>query len=276
MAISLMTNVASLGAQHNLSKTQDRLQQNVGRLSSGMRINRAADDAAGLGISSKLSAHIRGMTQAERNANDGVSMIQVAEGGLAEIHGLLSRMRELSVQAANDGTLGAAERGYIDDEFQALSDEITRISNVTEYNGQKLLDGSISATEFQVGIFDTADDRIDVTIADVDAAGLGVSTLDLTSAANAQAALSDLDTAIDTVSAARGDLGAVQNRLVVTISNLGDAKENLSASNSRILDVDIAEETASFTRNQILSQAGVSVLAQANQLPSSALSLLGG
>jgi len=275
MAMSIMTNVASLGAQRNLSKTQDRLTQSIGRLSSGFRINRAGDDAAGLGISSKMSAHIRGLAQAERNANDGVSMIQTAEGALGEVHGLLSRMRELSVEAANEGTLGNAERGYLDDEFQALKSEIDRISAVTQYNGQNLLDGSVAGMNFQVGIFDSANDRISVTIAQADSTTLGIAANDLTTAANAQTTLTALDTAIDTISSNRGDLGAVQNRLSVTMSNLSTTRENLSAANSRIVDVDVAEESAALARSQILMQAGVSVLAQANQLPQSALGLLG-
>ena len=276
MAITLQTNVASLSAQRHLSRTQDALSQNIGRLSSGLRINRAADDAAGLAIGSKLTAHVRGLAQAQRNANDAVSMIQTAEGGLNEITGLLTRMRELAVQAATEGTLGATERGYLDDEFQSLEAEIDRIVAVTDYNGQALIDGSLSAgADFQVGIFNTADDRISVSIGAADAATLGIDTLDLTTAANAQTALSSLDTAIQTVSGVRGDLGAAQNRIDVTISNLGSMRENLSAANSRIMDVDVAEETAAMTRNQILMQAGVAVLAQANQLPSVALSLLG-
>ncbi len=277
MAISLMTNPASLGAQRYLAKTQDSLAQNIGRLSSGMRINRAADDAAGLAISSKLSAHIRGLSQAARNANDAVSMVQTAEGGLSEINGMLARMRELAVQAANEGTLGADERLALDNEYQALADEIDRISAVTEYNGAKLLDGSLAAgVGFQVGIFNTADDLITVdAFEDADTTALAVDTTDVTTAATARTALDALDAAITDVASRRGDLGAAQNRVTVTISNLGSMLENLSAANSRIMDVDVAEETAAFTRNQILMQAGVSVLAQANQLPSVALSLIG-
>ncbi len=277
MAISLMTNAASLGAQHYLAKTQDALTQNVGRLSSGLRINRAADDAAGLAISSKLTAQIRGLTQAARNSNDAVSMIQVAEGSLGEVNGMLARMRELGVQASNEGTLGTSERAALDLEYQALADEIDRISASTEYNGAKLLDGSLSAgVNFQVGNFDTANDRISVTaFSGSSTTNLALNTTSLTTAANARTALGALDTAIGSVAANRGQLGAAQNRVAVTISNLGSVLENLSAANSRILDVDVAEETAKMTRNQILMQAGVAVLAQANQLPSVALSLIG-
>jgi flagellin len=278
MGISLMTNVTSLNAQRNLNKTNMSLSDNIGRLSSGLRINRAGDDAAGLGVSARLSSQIRGFTQAERNANDGVSMLQTAEGGMGEIGNILSRMRELAVQGSNGGTLGTTERGYLDNEFKALSSEIDRISNVSEYNGQKLLDGSLTTTgaDLQVGIFNTANDRINVKINDVRASTLGVSTLGLTTAANAQTALAAIDTAITTVSTARGSIGAAQNRLTSAVNNVGTQKENYSAANSRILDVDVAEESSQLSRNQVLVQAGVAVLAQANQMPSYALSLLRG
>ncbi len=278
MAISLMTNVTSLSAQRNLNKTNMSLSDNIGRLSSGLRINRAGDDAAGLGVSARLSSQIRGISQAERNANDGVSMLQTAEGGMGEIGNILSRMRELAVQAANGGTLGSTERGYLDNEFQALDDEITRIAEVTEYNGQSLLDGSLATTgaDLQVGIFNTANDRITVNIDDVRSSTLGVSSLDLTSTANAQTAIDALDLAITTVSTARGSIGAAENRLTSAVNNLGSMKESFSAANSRIVDVDVAAETSALSRNQVLVQAGVAVLAQANQMPSYALSLLRG
>lgn len=277
MSFSIMTNTASIGAQQKLAKT--RMQQNasIQRLASGFRINQAADDAAGLAISSRLTAQLRGLKQAERNANDGISMIQTAEGALGEINGMLARMRELAVQSANGGTLGTQERGFLDDEFQDLEAEINRIVNVTEFNGQTLIDGSLSGTgvSFQVGIFNTANDQIDLSIGAADSTTLGLDASDLTTETNAQTAIDALDTAINSVSSTRANLGSKQNRLNVTISNLGSVFENLSAANSRIKDVDVAEESASLTRSQILSQAGVSVLAQANQLPSLALSLLG-
>lgn len=277
MAIQIMTNVASLGAQRRLGQTQEALSANVQRLSSGLRINRASDDAAGLAISSRMGAHIRGLAQAERNANDAISMVQVAEGALGQMNGLLTRMRELAVQGSNEGTLGVDERGALDDEYQALEAEVDRISNVTEYNGAKLLDGTLAAgVNFQVGIFDTADDRITVSaFGDIDSAVLGTDATDITTALGAQASLTVLDGAINQVSSRRGDLGSSQNRLSVTIANLGTAHENLSAANSRIMDVDVAHETAEMTKNNILMQAGVSVLAQANQMPSVALSLIG-
>lgn len=272
MSISINTNVMSLSAQRSLGATQAKLGGNLSRLSSGQRINTAADDAAGLAISERFKAQIRSMGQAERNANDGISLAQTAEGAMNEISGVMVRMRELAVQSAN-GTLGATERGYLDDEAQALVAEIDRISTVTEFNGIKLLDGTYSS-DLQVGIGATADDRINVTIGATDFATLAGAAVDLTTQAGAQTALGTLDTAIDALSSTRAGLGTVQNRLQVTISNLGAARENVSAANSRIRDVDVAAESAEMTKNNILMQAGVSVLAQANQAPSVALSLL--
>lgn len=274
MAISVGTNPTSLNAQRNLGNTQRALASNLSRLSSGLRINQASDDAAGLGISERLKAQIRGLSQANRNANDGVSMIQVAEGAMNEQAGILTRLRELSVQSAN-GSLGAAERGYIQTEATALIEELDRISTVTEFNGVNMLGADAGTISMQVGIHGTANDRVDVTFDATDSATLGVNAIDLSTAAGAQGALATIDGAIDTLSTSRASIGASQNRLVVTMNNLSVAHENLAAANSRIRDVDVAEETASMTRNQILSQAGVAVLAQANQLPSAALSLLG-
>lgn len=272
MAISIMTNTQSLNAQRSLNATQSKMSGNLAKLSSGLRINSAADDAAGLAISERFRAQTRSLGQAERNANDGISLLQTAEGAMNEISGVLVRMRELAVQSSN-GTLGTEERGYIDDEAQALVDEVDRISTVTKFNGINLLDGSYNQ-DLQVGINDSADDRINVTIAQTDFATLAGAAIDLTTAGGAQDALTTLDDAIDTLSGNRAALGTIQNRLTVTISNLGSAKENVSAANSRIRDVDVAAETAEMTKNNILMQAGVSVLAQANQAPSIALSLL--
>jgi flagellin len=276
MALRINTNPVSLRAQHNLSRAQGALTSNVERLSSGLRINRAGDDAAGSSISSKLSSDVRGLKQASRNTNDAVSVIQTAEGAMGEINGLLTRMRELAVQAANGATMTATDRGYIDQEFQLLESEINRIVNVTEFNGQKLIDGTISAgVDFQVGMNNTANDRIALSVADSDSTSLGINDDVLTSQTGAQAAIDALDTAIQSVATTRGTLGTTQNRLTVTLSNLSNMHENLSAANSRIMDVDVAEESASMTRNQILQQAGVAVLAQANALPQSALALIG-
>jgi len=276
MALRINTNAASLRAQQNLSKAQGALTSNVERLSSGLRINRAGDDAAGSSISSKLSADVRGLKQASRNTNDAVSVIQTAEGAMGEINGLLTRMRELAVQSANGGTMTSSERGYIDQEFQLLESEINRIVNVTEFNGQKLIDGTISAgVDFQVGMNNTANDRIALSVADSDSTALGLNDDVLTSQTSSRAAIDALDTAIQSVATTRGTLGTTQNRLTVTLTNLSNMHENLSAANSRIRDVDVAEESASMTRNQILQQAGVAVLAQANALPQSALALIG-
>ena len=280
MAMSIVTNVGSLNAQRNLSKTGGALQKSLAQLSSGLRINRASDDAAGLAISENLKAQIRSLGQAERNANDGISLLQTAEGAMNEVQGIMGRMRELAVQASSD-TVSDTERGYAQQEFSALMSEVDRIANVTEYNGTTLLDGSATGIEFQVGINDTANDRISVDIADMRTSALGtggggsaLSTLDISTKAGAQAALDVVDAAIEDVSSGRADIGAVENRLQITTSNLASARENLSAANSRIRDADVASATADLTRNTILQQAGVSVLAQANQAPQLALSLL--
>ncbi len=282
--ISVLTNVASLNAQRNLAATQSSLAGSIGRLSSGMRINSAADDAAGLGISESLKADVKSLAQAQRNSNDGISMSQVAEGGMNQMQGIVSRMRELSVQSANQ-TLGSNERGYIQTEFSQLSQEIDRISNVTDFAGQKLLDGSASAgLTLQVGINNTSDDRLTFkitklatgTLGKASAAAQSIASTSLSTATNAQKAIAVFDTAIKQLSSARATVGATQNRLNVTISNLSVSQENLSAAQSRISDVDVASETANLTKSQILSQAGLAVLAQANKMPQSALSLLQG
>jgi len=276
MALRINTNPVSLRAQQNLSKAQGSLAGNVERLSSGLRINRAGDDAAGSSISSKLSADTRGLKQASRNTNDAVSVIQTAEGAMNEVNGLLTRMRELAVQSSNGGTMTSTERGYIDQEFQLLESEINRIVNVTEFNGQKLIDGTMSGgVDFQVGMNNTSNDRISLSIADSDSTALGLNDDVLTSQTGAQQAIDALDSAIQSVATSRGTLGTTQNRLTVTLTNLSNMHENLSAANSRIKDVDVADESADMTRNQILQQAGVAVLAQANSLPQSALSLIG-
>jgi flagellin len=275
MALSVLTNVASLGAQQNLAKTASRLNQNIQRLSSGRRINRSADDAAGLAISSKMSAHIRSLSQAKRNANDAVSLIQTAEGALSEINGLLTRMRELAVQAANGGSMATSDRDALDLEFKQLTSEIDRIVSVTKYNGQVLLDGSMSSgTSFQVGISNTTNDRITLSVLDSSTSAISVGTSSVSSVTQARLSITQIDVAISAVATRRNTLGATQNRLEVTISNLSSIHENLSSANSRIRDVDVAAETAELAQNQILMQAGISVLGQANQLPSMVLSLL--
>lgn len=279
MSLSILTNVASLNAQRNLASTQNSLASSIGKLSSGQRINKAGDDAAGLGISENLKANIRSLSQAQRNANDGVSMSQVAEGAMNEMQGIVSRMRELSVQSANS-TLGSTERGYIQTEFKQLSDEINRIGSVTDFNGQKLLNGSASTgLTMQVGIYNSSNDRVSMSITKLTTSTLGSSSLHLASATlstvtGARNAIGAFDKAIQQLSQARAKVGASQNRLQITVSNLASSQENLSAANSRIRDVDVASETANLTKSQILSQAGLAVLAQANSLPQSALSLL--
>lgn len=281
MAISILTNTASLNAQRNLATTQASLAASIGRLSSGMRINNAADDAAGLGISENLKADLRSLSQAQRNANDGVSMTQVAEGSMNDMTGIVTRMRELAVQSSNQ-TLGSTERGYIQTEYKELQSEINRISAVTEFNGQKLLDGSASAgLSFQIGMAATSNDRLSMVITKLTTSTLGSASLHVASAkldtvTNARAALAVFDKAIEQLSTARSKVGATQNRMQITISNLSVAQENLSAANARIRDVDVAAESSTLTKAQILSQAGLAVLAQANQIPNSALSLLRG
>lgn len=253
------------------------MNDNLRKLSSGERITRASDDAAGLAISENLKAHIRGNRQAKRNANDAISMIQTAEGGLSEISNIIIRLRELSVQAASD-TVGSTERGFSDIEFQQLKEEIDRISKSAEFNGIPLLDGSGGMLEFQVGVHnDPILDRLryDGTKANTTLASLGLTGETVTTKEGAQTTLKKLDDALVQINGVRADLGATQNRLSSTINNLSISDENLSAAKSRIRDVDVAAETADLARNNILVQAGTSVLSQANQAPNMALKLLG-
>ena len=280
LGLVINTNVAALSAQRNLSKTSADLQSSLARLASGMRITSAKDDAAGLAISEKLRAQIRGLMQGERNAQDGISLVQTAEGALNEVGNALIRLRELAVQAST-GTIGDEERGYLNDEFKSLMTEIDRIANVTEFNGIHLLNGAASSgISFQVGLSASVNDRITALIANVGTASLGTASAALNAqsvsqVSRAQSALAVIDAAIKDISHVRGGLGATQNRLQTTVNNLATFRENLSAADSRIRDVDVAEETVAMTRNQILMQAGIAVLAQANQLPSMALSLIG-
>ncbi|MFO0553052.1 MAG: flagellin [Polyangiaceae bacterium] len=277
MPVFINTNVSSLEAQRNLSRTQDAQAKNFQRLSSGMRINSASDDAAGLAISESLKSQVRSFGVAERNANNAISMAQTAESALGQIGGILGRMRELAVQGAN-GDLGSTDRGYLDTEFQSLRGEITRIADSTQFNGKALLSGSSNTITFQVGINNTTSDRIDVSFGGIDLTSLGISSSDVSgaTATNSQTAITALDSAITTVSTNRASYGASMNRLSTTVSNLQSVKSNMAAANSRIADVDVAEETASLARNQVLAQAAVSMLAQANQAPQLAMSLLRG
>jgi len=271
------TNVMAINAQRNLSNTTANLSTSMARLSSGKRITAAKDDAAGLAISEKLKAQIRGLGQAERNANDGISLVQTAEGAMDEISGMLIRMRELAIQAAN-GTTDSNQKGFLNTEFSQLATEITRIADATSFNSASLLNGDLSIT-LQVGIgTSVANDQMTVSFRDVsaDTSYMGnIASDDISSASGALAAVGNLDTAITNLSEQRGKLGAFQNRLASTVRNLATTRENLSASNSRIRDVDVADESVNMTRSQILMQAGSSVLAQANQIPSMALSLIG-
>jgi flagellin len=273
MGFRVNTNVAALNAQRNLMNTTSGLNRSLERLSSGLRITRASDDAAGLALSEGFRAEIRSLNQAQRNGLDGISMLQVAEGALNETSGNLIRMRELAIQSAN-GTLGTAERATLNAEFQDLSAEITRIANVTEFNGTAIINDALAAIQFQVGVNAGPDDVITVSGVDATAAGLGVDVLLIDDVPNSQAALTALDTAISQVASQRGSFGTAQNRMESTIRSLSIAVENASAAESRIRDVDVAAETANLSRLQVLQQAGVAVLAQANVSQQAALSLL--
>ncbi|MDO3377962.1 flagellin domain-containing protein [Geoalkalibacter halelectricus] len=277
MALTINTNVASLNAQRNLSGSQSALGTAMQRLSSGLRINSAKDDSAGLAISDRMTSQIRGLNQAVRNANDGISVAQTAEGAMGEITNILQRMRELAVQSANDSN-SESDRKSLQAEVSQLINEIDRIAQTTEFNETKLLDGSGSTLNFQVGARGTTSDQIGIKIEDLDMTTdtLGVDGVDLeASDFDIDATLKSIDDAIGTVSSARGDLGAIQNRFESTIANLSNISENVSAARSRIMDADIAQETSNMTKFNILQQAGVSILAQANQAPQLALSLLG-
>jgi flagellin len=276
MGLRVNTNTAALNAQRNLYGTKLALDKSLEKLSSGYRINRAGDDAAGLAISESLRGQIRGLKQAWRNAQDGVGMIQVAEGGLQEISNILIRLRELGVQAASD-TVGPIERQILNVEYQQMVDEIDRIADSTEFNGTSLLSGVGTVLDFQVGTRnDPTIDRLsfDASKTDANSAAIGVNLTSVADKASAQNSLSAIDEAIVAISATRADFGAMQNRLNSTINNLSISMENMAGANSRIRDTDIAEETAELTKQNVLMSAGTSVLAQANQSAKSALSLL--
>ncbi len=276
MGLRIATNVASLNAQRNLGVTQRTSHQAMERLSSGLRINRAADDAAGLAISENLRAQIRGLRQANRNANDGISLVQVAEGSLNEVSTSLIRLRELGVQAASD-TIGDTERKFLDAEFQQLKSEIQRITDSTQFNGYDLLNGTGGLIDIQVGVHnDPFKDRISFNAGAANASleALGLTAESVASKPGAQVTLTVIDDALTSVNAIRANFGALQNRLVSTSQNLLVADENFSAANSRIRDADIAAETSEFVRSNILLQAGISTLGQANNMQQMALKLL--
>lgn len=277
MGMRVTTNIAAINAQRNLNGSQRAIGKSMGQLASGSRINISADDAAGLAISEGLKASIRSASQAQRNANDGISMVQTAEGGLNEIGNIVVRLRELGIQAASD-TVGEVERGFLNKEVDQLKSEVQRIASVTTWGKTKLLDGSTPTFDFQVGIYNNAEeDRISFNasenVATLDALGLG--ELDYTSKEGAQSGLQSLDAAQEMVNGYRSNLGALQNRLTSTVDNLGVAHENMSAANSRIRDTDVAQASSEMVRNNILLQAGTSTLAQANQSNQLALKLIG-
>ena len=276
MGLRINTNVASINAQRNLRKTRLDMDRSLEQLSSGQRINRAGDDAAGLAISENLKAQIRGLGQAERNAQDGISLVQIAEGGLEEVSNILIRLRELAVQAASD-TIGSTERKFLNVEFEQLTSEVDRIANSTEFNRVQLLNGTGAVFDIQIGTRnDPISDRLtfDASSADVNTAALGLNLASVADKISAQNSLSSIDQAIISVSGIRADFGAMQNRLQSTINNIAVSIENLSSANSRVRDTDVAKTTADLTKNSILVSAGTSVLSQANSYTKNALQLI--
>lgn len=277
MGMRISTNVSSINAQRSMAGAQREIQKSFAQLSSGSRITKAADDAAGLSISETLKATGRSMQQASRNANDGISMVQVAEGGLNEISNIMTRLRELGIQAASD-TVGERERGFINKEVRNLVDESDRIAKTTKFSGVNLLDGTGNTFDFQVGLNnDQKLDRISYAAAETNATtdNLGIADIDFSTRDGAQQALNIIDEAQVKTNGYRAGLGALQNRLASTVDNLGVSYENLAAANSRIRDTDIASSTAELTKNNILLSASVSTLAQANMSPQMALKLIG-
>jgi len=273
MGLRVNTNVASINAQQNLSRVTTRLSKNFSRLSSGMRIVTAADDSAGLAISERLRAQVRSLQRAQLNANDGISMMQTAEGALNEVSGMLVRMRELAVEA-NNSSLTASDKNSLDQEFQQLVSEIDRIAQATAFNSVELL-STVQTLTFQVGVGTTDNvDTVNVGVVSMKKADLSISSLDIGDGGSVTTAINKIDWAIDKVTEVRGQFGAIQNRLNSTISNIGVSIENVSAAESRIRDVDIAYETANLTKNSIMQQAALSMLAQANMQPQVALTLL--
>jgi flagellin len=276
MGLRINTNVSALNAQRMLSNSTKAMSGSLERLSSGNRINKAGDDAAGLAISENLKAQIRGLRQAKRNASDGISLVQVTEGGLNEISNILVRLRELSVQAASD-TIGDTERAFTNREFQSLKEEVQRIAETTNFNGIPLLNGRPQPIDIQVGVQNSANDRLsyDTQFADSRIEALGIMDDQVANKLGAQNALGKIDSGLKRVNEVRSTLGAMQNRLASTVNNLTIYDENLSAANSRIRDTDIAEESSELVKQQILQQAGVAVLGHANSSQQQALKLLG-
>lgn len=275
MAITLKTNTTASNALTDLNKTSRALSRSFEKISSGLRISRAADDAAGVGVAENLRAAHTSAEVAARNTNDGMSIISVAEGASSEVGNILIRMRELATQGASE-TLNADERAYVETEFTSLSSEVDRIASVTEFNGQSLTDGALASVGVQVGIHNTTNDVIDITLGNLSSATLGVdtTTIDMSTAAGASAALDSIDAAVDIVNGYRSDYGAAENRLGSALNNLETFQQTTVEAESRVRDLDFGKETAALTQNQVLQQAGVSVLTQAKSIGQSALGLL--
>jgi flagellin len=275
MALVIQTNSAAMAAQKNLGANQKQLAGSFQKLSSGFRVNSAADDAAGLAVSESMKSQIRSYTVAERNAGDAISMAQTAEGSLGEVHDILGRMRELAVQSSN-GSLTDTDRGYLNTEFGSLQSEITRIQGSAKFNGVSLVNATVSTVKFQVGLNNVSSDQIDVDFGGVALTTVsGNAATSVSKASSALKALASIDTAIGSVSSYRSKFGSAMNRLDVATSSIQTMRLNISAANSRIRDVDVATETSNLSKNQVLTQAGASILAQTNQLPQMAFGLLG-
>ncbi len=277
--MAINTNMASINSTRNMTKTGRSLNNSIQRLSSGMKINSAADDAAGIAVSEGLNAQVRGFQQGMENANEAIALLQTAEGSYNSISDIMIRMRELAVQAASD-TLTDKERAYLNTEFEDLTAEITRISDVAEYNGIQLLTGTSGAAAdgamvFQVGTRNTVNDQIKITLKDQDSTALGIEALAVNNLANSQTAIATIDTALDQLATDRATLGSKVNELTSSVDNLATTIENLSAANSQIKDADLAKESADFTKHQVLMQSGVAMLSQANGISQMALRLLG-
>ena len=275
MALTVNTNIASVKSMTNLNRANRSLAGSFERISSGLRITKAADDAAGLGVAESLDAQNISARQAMRNTNDGISVIQTAEGATNEVANIVKRMRELAVQSSSE-TLASTERAYVQDEYLSLESEVERISQTTEFNGLALADGTNSTLDVQVGIMNSANDRVAITLGDLRVTTLGIDSgsIDMSTATGAQSAITTLDSALDTLNGYRSDYGATQNRLDSSLNNMETYSESLSAAESQIRDADFAYETAELAKNQVMQQAGISILAQANQLGQGALSLL--
>jgi flagellin len=275
MALTVNTNLSALRASNALNVTQGKLSHTLAKISSGLRVTKAADDAAGSAVASNLNTVARSGKQAMRNANDGISIIQTAESATVEVLNILDRMRELSVQSASE-TLDNGERGYINDEFEQLSDEIERIAQATEFNDLQLADGTNTSLSVQVGVTSGTESQLSITLGDLTVSTLGVDTtsVDLTTATTAQTEIDSIDAAIDSVNSVRADYGAVQNRIDSSIANMTSYVESLTSAKSQIMDTDYAAETAEMTRLQVMQQAGVAALAQARTINQSVVSLL--